>query len=78
MHRKVLPPAAGAEEGATMTAIELAYKILKLHHYDDWTIKIIHSGGALCHIHLKEIWIDESSQDDIFLLLHEIAHISRA
>lgn len=58
-----------------MTAIELAYKILKLHHYDDWIIKVTRSGGASCHIHLKEIWIDEASKDDIFLLLHEIAHI---
>ena len=58
-----------------MTAIELAYKILKLHHYDDWIIKVTRSGGASCHTHLKEIWIDEASKDDIFLLLHEIAHI---
>lgn len=58
-----------------MTAIELAYKILKLHHYDDWTIKVTQSGGASCHNAIKEIWIDERSSDDIFLLLHEIAHI---
>jgi len=58
-----------------MTAIELAYKILKLHNYEDWEIKIVNSGGALCMLNLKEIWIDEASKDDIFLLLHEIAHI---
>jgi hypothetical protein len=58
-----------------MSALELAYRILKLHHYDDWSIKIIQSGGALCHHSIKEIWIDERSKDDIFLLLHEIAHI---
>lgn len=60
-----------------MTAIELAYTILKQHHYEDWKIKIIESGGALCLSNLNEIWIDSKSQDDIFLLLHEIAHINR-
>lgn len=58
-----------------MTAIEKAYQVLKQHHYDDWKIIVINSGGALCMLNLKEIWIDAGSKDDIFLLLHEIAHI---
>ena len=57
------------------SAIDIAYQVLKQHHYDDWKIKIINSGGALCLSSLKEIWIDEGSKDDIYLLLHEIAHI---
>jgi hypothetical protein len=58
-----------------MTAIEKAYEVLKQHHYEDWKIVVTKSGGALCMLNLKEIWIDEHSKDDIFLLLHEIAHI---
>ena len=52
-----------------MTAMEKAYEVLKQHHYEDWKIVVTKSGGALCMLNLKEIWIDQHSKDDIFLLL---------
>lgn len=58
-----------------ITAIDLANTILKMHHHDGWSIRVTQGGGSRCMQGLKEIWIDHRDQEDIFLLLHEIAHI---
>ena len=60
------------------TAIDIAYNILKQHGHEDWIIRVTESGGASCHIESKQIWIDQHSKDDIYLLLHEIAHIKHS
>jgi len=43
--------------------------------YPGWQVKIIDSGGGVCHHNLKEIWIDRKHVGSVTWLLHEIAHI---
>lgn len=47
-------------------------EILKTENLDGWSIKEITSGGGLCLHKYKEIWIDKTAGDAMFL--HEVAH----
>jgi len=42
---------------------------------EDWTVKIISSGGGLLVRKSLEIWIDETHANHPYMLLHELAHI---
>lgn len=48
-------------------------QILKQEGLGDWKIKVIHSGGGLCLLEKKEIWLDAKNYN-LPYLLHEIAH----
>ena len=49
-------------------------KWLYSHGFPDWKVKIINSGGGLCNLDAKEIWLDETHLNMVFFL-HEVAHI---
>lgn len=53
---------------------KIKVKILKEEGLQDWKIKIIHSGGGLCLINKKEIWLDKKYESDLPMFLHEISH----
>ena len=42
---------------------------------EQWTVKIITSGGGLLVRPSLEIWIDEAHVSHPYMLLHELAHI---
>lgn len=59
-----------------MDWVEYGRTILKQEGHDDWSFRLdIEALPSLCIHHNKRIWLAKVHQDDIFYIIHEIAHI---
>ncbi len=54
---------------------KLIKRILEKEGYKDWVVKNVGRGGNLTVFKTKELWMNHKQLNNLFWVIHEIAHI---